>query len=130
MCISRVCVCVCVYILANQDRTSALTKIYFLNFLYLHLAVLSAVGGIKEATSALTDNMIMWISVVILIILFQVQRFGTDKVGYSFAPILTIWFLFIGIVGIYNFFKYDPRVIKAINPMYIVEYFRWNRKNA
>ncbi|KAK2992001.1 hypothetical protein RJ640_014862 [Escallonia rubra] len=61
--------------------------------------VLSAVGGIKEATGALTDNMIMWISVVILILLFQLQRFGTAKVGYIFAPVLTIWFLFIGIIG-------------------------------
>ena len=38
-------------------------------------------GGVMEATSALTDHMIMWISVGILIILFQVQRFGIDKIG-------------------------------------------------
>ncbi|KAG2664040.1 hypothetical protein I3760_16G061400 [Carya illinoinensis] len=72
------------------------------------ISVLSAVGGVKEAASGLTDNMIMWISVGILIGLFQIQRFGTDKIGYSFAPILTIWFLFIGSIGLYNFFKYDP----------------------
>ena len=93
-------------------------------------AVLSAVGGVREATSALTDNMIMWISVAILIILFQIQRFGTDKIGYSFAPILTIWFIFIGTVGLYNFVKHDPGVIKAVNPMYIVKYFNRNKKNA
>ncbi|XP_023904259.1 potassium transporter 5-like isoform X1 [Quercus suber] len=94
------------------------------------ISVLSAVGGVKEATSALTDNTIMWISVGILIILFQVQRFGTDKIGYSFAPVLTIWFLFIGTIGMYNFVKHDPGVIKAINPMYIVDYFIRNKKNA
>ncbi|KAG6624932.1 potassium transporter 20-like isoform X2 [Carya illinoinensis] len=94
------------------------------------ISVLSAVGGVKEAASGLTDNMIMWISVGILIALFQIQRFGTDKIGYSFAPILTIWFLSIGSVGLYNFFKYDPEVIKAINPMYIIQYFKRNKKDA
>ena len=34
-----------------------------------------------EATSALTDNTIMSILVGILINLFQVQRFGIDKIG-------------------------------------------------
>ncbi|KDP27777.1 hypothetical protein JCGZ_18857 [Jatropha curcas] len=78
--------------------------------------VLSAVGGLKVAIPSLTDDAIMWISVVILIFLFQLQRFGTHKVGYSFAPILVLWFLLIGIIGIFNFSKYDPGVIKALNP--------------
>ena len=84
----------------------------------------------KEATSALTNNTIMLISVAIMIILFQVQRFGTNKIGYSFAPVLTIWFLFIETIGMYNFVKHDPGVIKVVNPMYIVEYFIRNKKNA
>ncbi|KAK9289191.1 hypothetical protein L1049_017665 [Liquidambar formosana] len=94
------------------------------------ISVLSAVEGMKEATSYFTDYRIMWISVGILILLFQIQRFGTEKVGYSFSPILIIWFLFIGIIGLYNFGKYDPSVIKAVNPMYIVKYFKRNKKNA
>ncbi|XP_050369129.1 potassium transporter 5-like [Argentina anserina] len=94
------------------------------------ISVLSAVVGIKGATSAMTEDMIVWISVAILIILFMIQRFGTDKVGYSFAPILCIWFLFIGVIGIYNFIRFDPTVIKAINPRYIVEYFTRNKKEA
>ncbi|KAJ4953263.1 hypothetical protein NE237_030095 [Protea cynaroides] len=66
------------------------------------ISVISAVGGIKATNSSLTNNTIMWISVVILILLFQVQRFGTDKVGFAFAPILIIWFLFIFVIGIGN----------------------------
>lgn len=93
-------------------------------------AVLSAVGGIKEAASSLTNTTIMWISVGILIFLFQIQRFGTDKIGYSFAPVLTIWFLFIGAIGFYNFLKYDTGVIKALNPWYIIDYFKRNKKDA
>ncbi|KAL3827849.1 hypothetical protein ACJIZ3_016651 [Penstemon smallii] len=94
------------------------------------ISVLSAVGGIKEATSAMTEDRIVWISVVILILLFMVQRFGTDKVGYTFAPIICVWFFFISGIGLYNFIKYDPSVIKALNPMYIVYYFMRNKKQA
>ncbi|KAJ4953381.1 hypothetical protein NE237_030213 [Protea cynaroides] len=94
------------------------------------ISVLSAVGGIKEATSSFTDDTIMWISVMILILLFHVQRFGTDKVGYTFAPILTIWFLFIAVISLHNFIRHDTSVIKAINPISILRYFQRNKKNA
>ncbi|KAF2289211.1 hypothetical protein GH714_029440 [Hevea brasiliensis] len=94
------------------------------------ISLLSAVGGIREAAPSLSQDAIMWISVVILILLFQVQRFGTDKVGYTFAPILVLWFAFIAFIGLFNFIKYDPGVIKAVNPWYIVKYFQRNKKKA
>lgn len=94
------------------------------------ISVLSAVGGIKEATPSITEGKIVWISVAILVGLFMFQRLGTDKVGYSFAPIICLWFTFIASIGVYNFIKYDPTVIKAINPKYIIDYFKRNRKEA
>ncbi|KAL5136567.1 Potassium transporter 19 [Glycine soja] len=50
--------------------------------------------------------------------------------GYSFAPIICVWFAFIGGIGVYNFIKYDPTVVKAINLKNIVDYFRRNKKDA
>ncbi|KAK9081526.1 hypothetical protein Syun_030850 [Stephania yunnanensis] len=94
------------------------------------ISVLSSVQGIRVVKSSLTDTTVMWISAAILFVLFQFQRFGTQKVGYSFAPILTTWFMFIAGIGVYNFFKYDPSIIKAINPMYIVYYFKRSKKEA
>ncbi|KAH9730328.1 Potassium transporter 5 [Citrus sinensis] len=94
------------------------------------VSVISAVRGIREATSAMTEERIVWISVAILGCLFMIQQFGTDKIGYIFAPIICVWFALIGGIGIYNFFKFDPTVIKAINPIYIIEYFRRNKKEA
>ncbi|KAK9131345.1 hypothetical protein Sjap_011832 [Stephania japonica] len=94
------------------------------------ISVLSSVQGIRVVKSSLTDTTVMWISAAILFVLFQFQRFGTQKVGYSFAPILTTWFMFIAGIGLYNFFKYDPSIIKAINPMYIVYYFKRSKKEA
>ncbi|KAG6583385.1 Potassium transporter 5, partial [Cucurbita argyrosperma subsp. sororia] len=86
------------------------------------ISVLSAVGGITGATPAMTE--------VILVFLFMAQRLGTNKVGYTFAPIIFIWFAFIAAIGVYNFFKYDPTVIKALNPAYIIYYFQRNKKDA
>ncbi|KAJ0039234.1 hypothetical protein Pint_23880 [Pistacia integerrima] len=94
------------------------------------ISVLSAVGGLKEATSAITEEKIVWISVAILVFLFMIQRLGTDKVGYCFAPILIVWFAFISGIGVYNIIKFDPTVIKAVNPMYIIDYFSRNKKEA
>ncbi|MBA0803698.1 hypothetical protein Gohar_013884 [Gossypium harknessii] len=87
------------------------------------ISVLSAVAGVKEVTSALTD-------VVILIFLFMIQRFGTHRVSYTFASVLCVWFVLIGGIGFYNIIKHDKTVLKAINPMYIVEYFIRNKKDA
>ncbi|KAF3795762.1 Potassium transporter 5 [Nymphaea thermarum] len=94
------------------------------------ISVLSAVGGIQQKAPSLTQENIAWISAAILIILFLAQRFGTDRVGYTFAPVIFTWFLFIGLIGIYNFVKFDPLVIKAVNPKYIIDYFRRNKKDA
>ncbi|XP_028120942.1 potassium transporter 5-like isoform X2 [Camellia sinensis] len=90
------------------------------------ISVLSAVSGI----SALHQDAAVGISIAILIVLFCVQRFGTDKVGYSFAPIIMLWFLFISGIGLYNLFTYDVRVLKAFNPKYIVDYFKRNGKKG
>ncbi|KAL5733828.1 hypothetical protein ACOSP7_031689 [Xanthoceras sorbifolium] len=90
------------------------------------ISVLSAVGGIKS----LGKDTVVGVSVAILIILFSVQRFGTDKVGSSFAPIICLWFTFIGGIGLYNLFKHDIGVLRAFNPKYIVDYFRRNGKDG
>ncbi|TVU40112.1 hypothetical protein EJB05_13562 [Eragrostis curvula] len=94
------------------------------------ISVLSAVGGLKEKAPNLTTDQIVWITVAILVLLFSVQRFGTDKVGYLFAPVILLWLLLIGGVGVYNLVKHDITVLRAFNPKYIVDYFRRNGKDG
>ncbi|KAL6878181.1 hypothetical protein ACP4OV_012351 [Aristida adscensionis] len=94
------------------------------------ISVLSAVGGLKEKAPYLTTDEIVWITVGVLVILFAIQRFGTDKVGYLFAPIIMLWLLLIGGVGIYNIIKYDTGVLRAFNLKYIIDYFRRNKKKG
>lgn len=69
-------------------------------------------------------------SIVILVALFSIQRFGTGKVGFLFAPVLALWFFSLGAIGIYNLLKYDITVIRALNPFYIVLFFKKNSKQA
>lgn len=72
----------------------------------------------------------LWISVGILVVLFGVQRFGTEKVGFSFAPITMVWFLFITGIGLFNLFVYGFGVLHAFNPWCMVEYFQRNGKRG
>ncbi|GLT74717.1 hypothetical protein SLA2020_465000 [Shorea laevis] len=90
------------------------------------IAVLSAVGGI----SSLSTDAVVGVSVAILIALFAFQRFGIDKVGYSFAPIICIWFIFLTGVGLYNIYTHEVGVLHAFNLSYMVKYFQRNSKTA
>ena len=76
------------------------------------------------------SDAVVGVSVAILIILFSIQRFGTDNVGYSFAPIIVLWFSFISGIGLYNLFKHDVGVLRAFNPEYIIDYFKRNGKKG
>jgi len=73
---------------------------------------------------------VVLISVAILFMLFSVQRFGTDKVGYTFAPVISVWFLLIAGIGLYNLVVHEVAVLRAFNPMYIVHYFKRNGKDG
>ncbi|EAZ23233.1 hypothetical protein OsJ_06923 [Oryza sativa Japonica Group] len=94
------------------------------------ISVLSAVSGIREKAPNLTQSQVVWISVAILFVLFSMQRFGTDKVGYTFAPVISVWFLLIAGIGMYNLTVHEITILRAFNPKYIVDYFRRNGKEA
>jgi len=76
------------------------------------------------------SDAVVGITIAILVVLFSVQRFGTDKVGFAFAPIILTWFFFIAGIGFYNLFKYDIGVLRAFYPKYIIDYFKRNGKDG
>lgn len=78
----------------------------------------------------MNTDQVDWISAAVFVILFAAQRFGTDKVGNAFAPIVSLYFLFIGGIGLYNLIHYDIGVLRAFNPKYIVDYFSRNGKQG
>ncbi|EGY0170859.1 potassium transporter Kup, partial [Listeria monocytogenes] len=66
------------------------------------------------------QNVIVIITLVIIFVLFMVQRFGTDIVGKAFGPIMFAWFTFLGVMGLLNFSQ-DWTVIRALNPYYAIQ---------
>ncbi|TQD76857.1 hypothetical protein C1H46_037597 [Malus baccata] len=88
------------------------------------ISVLSAVGGINAGRSQISNDVVVLVSVGILVLLFIVQQFGPEKVGWLFAPVVLLWFLVIGGIGIFNIWKYDTSVLKAFSPMYVYVYFK------
>ncbi len=85
------------------------------------ISVLSAVEGLSLITPTLTQY-VLPISIAILIGLFILQKKGTAKVGKFFGPIVVIWFLTLGIVGITHIIK-APEILHALNPMYALQFF-------
>ncbi|XP_048549559.1 potassium transporter 23 [Triticum urartu] len=90
------------------------------------MSVMSAVSGLQGQVAGFDADAVVIISILVLVLLFSVQSFGTGKVGIMFAPVLALWFLNLGSIGIYNIIKYDTSVVRALNPMYIYYFFKMN----
>jgi KUP system potassium uptake protein len=87
------------------------------------ITVLSAVEGLTVAAPAFTHaHAIVWISVVILVVLFSVQRFGTSRVGLLFGPVMALWFATIAVLGTRALVR-QPAVLAALNPWHGVAFF-------
>ncbi|KAM3694280.1 hypothetical protein ACJW31_07G046500 [Castanea mollissima] len=94
------------------------------------ISVLSAVGGINVGHSMISNDVVVLVAVAILVGLFSMQHYGTDRVGWLFAPIVLIWFFLIGGIGIFNIWRYDSSVLKAFSPVYIYRYFKRGGKDS
>jgi KUP system potassium uptake protein len=84
------------------------------------ISVLSAVEGLGLATHAF-DDWVVPISCLILFGLFSVQRFGTARVGALFGPVMVLWFLVIGGLGLYHVAQ-NPAVLVGLSPHYAVRF--------
>jgi KUP system potassium uptake protein len=80
------------------------------------ISVLSAVEGLQIISPTLA-HYVLPITIVVLSGLFILQARGTGKVGILFAPIMCLWFIILGTLGVINIIKF-PVVLMAINPYY------------
>jgi KUP system potassium uptake protein len=76
------------------------------------ISISSAVEGINNINP---DFPVIPVVVGIIVALFSVQQFGTSAIGKAFGPIMLIWFLFLGYLGVINIAK-NPEVLGAFNP--------------
>lgn len=67
---------------------------------------------------------VVFISCIVLVSLFALQHKGTQRVAFLFAPIVFLWLASIAIIGLYNTFYWNTRILYALSPHYIVKFFQ------
>jgi KUP system potassium uptake protein len=85
------------------------------------ISVLSAVEGLETATDKL-QHVVVPITCVILVGLFVIQRRGTASVGRMFGPVMVLWFVTIGLLGLRQIIAY-PAILGAISPIHALDFF-------
>jgi KUP system potassium uptake protein len=87
------------------------------------VTVLAAVEGVRDAPGApqALAELVVPISIGILVALFLIQSKGTASVAKFFGPIMALWFVVLGALGLYHL-KDDLSVFRAISPHYGVEF--------
>jgi len=93
------------------------------------ISVLSAVEGLNMGTIAFSPHTIIFLSLLVLIALFWVQRRGTQTVGTIFGPVMLVWFTAIAVLGIISIFQ-APDILAALNPWHAVKFFINNHWQA
>ncbi|MGH7117362.1 MAG: potassium transporter Kup, partial [Stellaceae bacterium] len=85
------------------------------------ISVLSATEGLKVATPAL-EPYVVPLTLLLLVMLFLVQRHGTALVGGYFGPVMILWFGVIGVLGGLEIAR-RPTILRALDPYYAIELF-------
>lgn len=82
------------------------------------ISILSAVEGLKfiNIFHNITQSTILIITLIIAISLFSVQKKGTEQISKAFGPIMVVWFLALGLSGIFSVIKL-PVIFTAFNPL-------------
>ncbi|XP_022151225.1 potassium transporter 6-like [Momordica charantia] len=95
------------------------------------ISVFSAVSGLEHTMSKEHHKYIeVPITCIILIGLFALQHYGTHKIGFLFAPIVTVWLLCISATGLYNIIHWNPGVYRAISPRYMFQFLKKTQKGG
>ncbi|HEY2978214.1 MAG TPA: KUP/HAK/KT family potassium transporter, partial [Burkholderiaceae bacterium] len=80
------------------------------------ISVLGAVEGLETVTPVLKPFVVP-LSVVVLVVLFVMQRRGTAAVGALFGPVMLLWFAVLAVTGTLQI-ALEPRILAALNPLH------------
>ena len=84
------------------------------------ISVLSAIEGVQVAAPSV-GAIVLPLTAVILVGLFAAQRLGTGAVGRLFGPVMAVWFVVIGALGIRGIAS-NPSILKALSPTYALSF--------
>ncbi|WP_341730286.1 KUP/HAK/KT family potassium transporter [Brooklawnia sp.] len=85
------------------------------------ISVMSAMEGLQVARPGL-EGVVLPGSLIVLTILFMVQRFGTGKVGRAFGPVMIVWFVSLAILGVPQIVRH-PAILLALSPTYAAQFW-------
>ena len=91
------------------------------------ITVLGAIEGLEVATPVFRPFVVP-IAVAILVGLFVVQKRGTARIGAMFGPVMLVWFVAIGALGVPWILR-EPRVLEAVSPLWAVRFmshYHWH----
>lgn len=85
------------------------------------ISVMSAIEGLKVIAPHMHKEVVP-VAIIVLTLLFLIQKKGTGIVGFFFAPIMFIWFLLIAALGIHSIIS-NPEILYALNPYWAIYFF-------
>lgn len=85
-------------------------------------SAIEGLGGVHglETVFVPGNNLVIEIVLVIILLLFIFQRFGTKVVGGSFGPVMFVWFLMLAVLGLKEI-VHSPGIFQALSPHYAIE---------
>jgi KUP system potassium uptake protein len=89
------------------------------------ISVLGAIEGLEVATPGL-ERWVVPLTIVVLLILYSVQRHGTAGIGRWFGPVMLVWFAVLAVMGVINIVQ-APVILHALNPLHAFEFMLRNR---
>jgi KUP system potassium uptake protein len=84
------------------------------------ISVLSAIEGVKVAAPSVS-GLVIPITAAIIVCLFLAQRLGTGAVGRLFGPVMAVWFVVIGALGVRGIAAH-PVIFEALSPSYALSF--------
>jgi KUP system potassium uptake protein len=84
------------------------------------VTVLGAIEGLKIVTPAF-ERAVVPLTIVALLALFSLQRRGTGAIGGLFGPVMLVWFLVLGVLGVHGIISH-PAVLYAVSPQFAINY--------
>ncbi|CAM0909930.1 unnamed protein product [Alopecurus aequalis] len=95
------------------------------------ISVFSAVSGLELSMEKGHHKYVeLPLACFILVCLFALQHYGTHRVGFLFAPIVIAWLLCISSIGVYNIFKWEPHVYRALSPYYMYKFLKKTQRGG
>jgi KUP system potassium uptake protein len=89
------------------------------------ISISSAIEGLRNIDSpafkTLSQNIIVYIVLGIIVLFFFTQQFGTASIGKMFGPVMSIWFIMLAVLGVWQLSK-NLGILEALNPYYAIHF--------